>query len=106
MEKWGKRGKHYNFLPLIDRVNYKGFGKFQLKSAYKDLGSPLTSTCSEISEEHYIAMNTYSAKNTKSLASIVELAWNMQIQSTFFFFTKDSDLITELEKKIISAWRT
>lgn len=44
-------------------------------------------------------MNTCSAKNTKTLASIVELAWNMQIQSTFFFFTKDTDLITELEKK-------
>lgn len=66
--------KCYNFLPFIDRVNYKGFGKFQLKSAYKGLGSPLTSVYSEISGECYIAMNICSAKNRKTLASIVELA--------------------------------
>lgn len=81
-------------------MNYKGFGKFQLKSAYKGLGSPLTSVYSEISGECYIAMNICSAKNRKTLASIVELAWNMQIELTsFFFFSEKSALITELGKK-------
>lgn len=44
-------------------------------------------------------MNICSAKYRNTLASTVELAWNMQIELNSLFFSEDSDLITELGKK-------